>query len=79
MAVTGRSVVYMMATTVTFKQSREFLCLARKYTKRLLGGFENWFGDVSETSKIASGGGFGRGYPSRSILNQFWTRFWEGF
>ena len=73
MAVTARSVVYMMAITVTFTQSREFLCLARKYTKRLLGGFENGVGDISDASKIDSGDGFGRGYPSRSMLNQFWN------
>ena len=47
--------------------------------KRLLGDLENALGDVREASKSAFGGGFGRGYPSRSILDQFWTPFWEGF
>ena len=78
-AATARSVVYMMATTVACTSPRDFLCLARKYKKTFLGGLENRLGDVSETSKMAFGGVFGRGSPWRSILDQFWTRFWGGF
>ena len=77
MVVTAHSVIYMMATTVACKQLKDFLCLARKYKKRLLGDLENGLGDVREASKTAFGGGFGRGYPSRSILDQFWTRLGE--
>ena len=81
MAVTARSAVYMMATAVACKQLREFVSLAREYQKKktTFRKLENWLGDVSEASKIAFGGGFGRGYPSRLILDQFWTPFWEGF
>ena len=79
MAVTARSVVYTMMTSVACKEVRDFHCLAIKYKKQLLGGLENALGDVSDASKIALVGGFGRGYPSRSILDQFWTPFWQGF
>ena len=75
MAVTARSVVYTMVTSVACTEVRDFRCLAIKYKKHLLGGLENGLGDP----KIALGGGFGRGYPSRSILDQFWTPFWDGF
>ena len=114
MAVTARSVVYTMVTSVACKAVRDFRCLAIKYTKttsrawrrlrrlknclrrrlraripleidfepildpilgRILSSKSSSEVEFKEAhaSNIAFGGGFGRGYPSRSILDQFWT------
>ena len=58
-----------MGTSIARKQLRDFLCLAIKYRNSLLRELENGPGDVSDASKIGFGGGFGRGYASRSILD----------
>ena len=70
MAVTARRLVYTMATLVAWEELRDFLCLSTKYKKGFLRDLENMLGDVPDALKIAFGGGFGQGYPSKSILDQ---------
>ena len=75
MAVTARRVSYTMATSVAWKELRGFSLLGYEIQKKILRGLENRLGDVPDESKIAFGGGFGQGYPSKSFLDLFWTRF----
>ena len=59
----------------SLERAQRLSLLGYEIQKKILRGLENRLGDVPDESKIAFGGGFGQGYPSKSFLDLFWTRF----